>query len=114
MVPGKPNQGTLIDAISWNSWEMPPKENDRLTKAQIELFREWIKNGAPWPDEKTQQRYRQAELSRPSPKTVRECPQAAVPRKNGPTGDINPRIFGRSLKSNLFENCCRMTCHENK
>lgn len=61
IVPGKPKQGTLIDAISWRNWEMPPKENDRLTKEQIELFRQWIQNGAPWPDEKTQQQYRQEE-----------------------------------------------------
>jgi hypothetical protein len=31
---------------------MPPKENDKLTKPQIEYIKEWIGGGAPWPDEK--------------------------------------------------------------
>ena len=54
IVPGSPDDGTLIEAISWEGYEMPPKENDRLTGEQVELFREWIKKGAPWPDEETQ------------------------------------------------------------
>ncbi|MCR9294974.1 MAG: PSD1 and planctomycete cytochrome C domain-containing protein [bacterium] len=63
IVPGHPEQGTLIDAISWAGLEMPPKENDRLTPQQIDLFREWIRQGAAWPDEETQQRYRDQESS---------------------------------------------------
>lgn len=31
---------------------MPPKENDKLTAAQIEVLRLWIREGAPWPDDK--------------------------------------------------------------
>jgi mono/diheme cytochrome c family protein len=29
--------------------EMPPKENDRLSDADVEAIREWIDDGAPWP-----------------------------------------------------------------
>ena len=29
--------------------EMPPKENDKLTKEEIGWIREWIQGGAPWP-----------------------------------------------------------------
>ncbi|TWT66127.1 PSD1 and planctomycete cytochrome C domain-containing protein [Allorhodopirellula solitaria] len=61
MVPGKPDEGTLLPAIAWEDYEMPPKENDRLTESQIESFRQWIEQGAPWPDESTQQAYRDAE-----------------------------------------------------
>lgn len=57
IVPGKPDEGTVMEAIMWDGLEMPPKENDRLTDAQIEDFRLWIKDGAPWPDEETQQKY---------------------------------------------------------
>lgn len=64
VVPGDPEAGTLIGAISWTEQEMPPKENDRLTAEQVELFRAWIKAGAPWPDEQTQQRYREEEAQR--------------------------------------------------
>ena len=28
---------------------MPAKENDRLTKQEIDYFRLWSKGGAPWP-----------------------------------------------------------------
>ena len=58
IVPGIPGQGTLLDAISWANLEMPPKENDRLSAAQIDLFRQWIKDGAVWPDLKKQEQYR--------------------------------------------------------
>ena len=61
VVPGDSDQGTLIEAISWAGLEMPPKENDRLTDEQVEMVRRWIDGGAPWPDERTQQRYRDEE-----------------------------------------------------
>jgi hypothetical protein len=43
LVPHKPEKSLLFTAISWNDsdYEMPPKENDRLTPKQIE----WFSNG---------------------------------------------------------------------
>ena len=61
IVPGEPDEGTMIEAITWSGLEMPPKENDRLTEEQVEWVRRWVKQGAPWPDEKAQQRYRDEE-----------------------------------------------------
>lgn len=61
IVPGSPDRGTLVEAIAWDGLEMPPKENDRLTEAQVQLFRNWIESGAPWPDEETQRAYRDEE-----------------------------------------------------
>ncbi len=61
IVPGAPGKGTLIEAISWEGLEMPPKENDRLNQQQIDAIRQWIQNGAVWPDEEQQQRYRDQE-----------------------------------------------------
>lgn len=58
IVPGEPDAGTLVEAISWDGLEMPPKENDRLNAEQIKVVRRWIQQGAPWPDEATQQRFR--------------------------------------------------------
>lgn len=63
IVPGKPEQSTLMEAITWEGLEMPPKENDRLTEKEIEVFRLWIQHGAPWPDAQTQQEYRRQEWS---------------------------------------------------
>ena len=41
-------------AVIWDGLEMPPKENDRLTKQETEYIRQWIAAGAPWPDAKAQ------------------------------------------------------------
>jgi mono/diheme cytochrome c family protein len=64
VVPGSPEEGTLVHAIAWEGYEMPPKENDRLTDQQVDLFRDWIRNGAPWPDEEKQQAIREQEAKR--------------------------------------------------
>lgn len=60
IVPGNIDEGTLLDAVRWNSLEMPPKENDRLTPEQIAAVERWIEAGAPWPTEQAQARYRMA------------------------------------------------------
>ena len=51
VVPGRPHHSPLLKAVRWQDGiEMPPKENDRLTKREIDDIRLWIKGGAPWPD----------------------------------------------------------------
>lgn len=52
LVPNKPAESPLYQAILWEGYEMPPKENDRLTETEIAYFKQWIASGAPWPDEK--------------------------------------------------------------
>ena len=47
IVLGKPAESLLLKRI--HAGEMPPKENDRLDKKQIEWVRSWIAGGAPWP-----------------------------------------------------------------
>ena len=64
IVPGKAEEGTLMEAITWSGMEMPPKENDRLTEEQVDLFRNWIRDGAPWPDEAKQARFREEERTK--------------------------------------------------
>jgi hypothetical protein len=51
VVPGKPDESDLIDRISSDDsdFRMPPsKTGKRLTKKQIALFTDWIKQGASW------------------------------------------------------------------
>ncbi len=57
VVPGKPMESPLYLAVTrehedenWSA--MPPKENDKLTKEQMDYIRDWIAGGAAWPDEK--------------------------------------------------------------
>ena len=47
VVPGKPDDSLLIDAVNYKSFEMPP--DGKLTEAEIETLTEWVKRGAPWP-----------------------------------------------------------------
>ncbi len=47
IVPGKPDESILIDAVNYNGFEMPPKR--RLNEQQVYVLERWIKMGAPWP-----------------------------------------------------------------
>lgn len=54
LTPGNADQSLIYEAITWENadFEMPPKENDRLTESQIRLVEQWIDAGAPWPEDK--------------------------------------------------------------
>src|SRR5262245_2822224 len=51
IVPGSANQSELITRVSSTDKDvvMPP-EGNKLSAAQIKLFRQWIDSGASWPD----------------------------------------------------------------
>jgi len=55
IVPGQPDKSPLFLAatrLHEDTWSpMPPKENDKLTPEQVEYLKEWIADGAPWPEE---------------------------------------------------------------
>lgn len=59
--PGDPEGSSLLQAVLWNGYEMPPKENDRLSAEQIQALRRWIALGAPWPSAERQAKIRAAE-----------------------------------------------------
>ena len=63
LVPGKPEESPLYQAVLWEGLEMPPKENDRLTKEETDLIRDWIEAGAPWPNAETQLQIKKQEWS---------------------------------------------------
>lgn len=54
LVPGNPGASPLYQAVLWEGSEMPPKENDRLTKQETEYIRKWIVANALWPDAEAQ------------------------------------------------------------
>ncbi|MGI9241077.1 MAG: DUF1549 domain-containing protein, partial [Verrucomicrobiales bacterium] len=66
LIPGDADRSFLMDAIRWDDpdFEMPPKENDRLTEKQINEVAEWINAGAPWPNAEIQETIRLAERKR--------------------------------------------------
>lgn len=51
-----PDESLLLRAVRWEDYEMPPKENDRLSPAQIKAIHRWIELGATWPDDETVKR----------------------------------------------------------
>lgn len=52
LIIGDTEGGLMLTAMGWLDAElqMPPKENDRLSVAEVSLFRKWIAAGAPWPE----------------------------------------------------------------
>ena len=63
LIPGKPGASPLYQAVLWMGYEMPPKQNDRLTQQETEFIRAWIAAGAPWPSAKVQLQIKQREWS---------------------------------------------------
>jgi Protein of unknown function (DUF1553)/Protein of unknown function (DUF1549)/Planctomycete cytochrome C len=50
LVPGKPDESPMIEAIRYKNpdFEMPPKE--KLPDAEIAILEKWVALGAPWPE----------------------------------------------------------------
>ena len=63
LVPGDAEESFMMTAVRWvdPDYEMPPKENDRLSTEQISDLEKWINAGAPWPSEERQAEIRLAE-----------------------------------------------------
>ena len=52
IVPGKPESSPLIQAINYQSLEMPPEDGGgKLSDAEIAVLTKWVKLGAPDPRE---------------------------------------------------------------
>ncbi len=49
IIPGKPDESLLIEAVRYESYEMPPK--GKLADEEIETLVRWVEMGAPWPAE---------------------------------------------------------------
>lgn len=47
LVPGKPDESLLLEAVRYESYEMPP--SGKLPAEQIAVLEKWISMGAPWP-----------------------------------------------------------------
>src|SRR5688572_17879711 len=47
IVPGKPAESLLVEAINYESLEMPP--DGKLKAEEIAALTDWVKMGAPWP-----------------------------------------------------------------
>jgi mono/diheme cytochrome c family protein len=88
LVPGKPGESPLLQAVKWEGLEMPPKENDRLSAEQIGWLEEWIAGGAPWPDQE-----RLAELLRTTSEKWNAADGVRVATSGGLSDDWTNRRY---------------------
>lgn len=63
VLPGNAEASPLYRAVLWDGYEMPPKENDRLTREEIDSLRQWIEADAPWPSAPRQREIQKQEWS---------------------------------------------------
>lgn len=49
IVPGDPDASLLVEAVRYESYEMPPQ--GKLPAKDIQTFQRWVEMGAPWPPE---------------------------------------------------------------
>ncbi len=47
IAPGKPDESLLMEAVRYESYEMPPSK--KMSDDQIDILAKWIAMGAPWP-----------------------------------------------------------------
>ncbi len=47
--PGKPDQSRIVEAVLYKNEDMAMPPKGKLPEDQIELMRQWIEMGAPWP-----------------------------------------------------------------
>lgn len=66
LVPGEPKESLLVRAIHREELAMPPKEQDRLSAAEIATIEAWIAEGAVWPDDQQQLAIRRATWQLPA------------------------------------------------
>lgn len=66
LVVSDASRSFFLEAIRWEDpdFEMPPKENDRLTEEQVAFVEEWINAGAPWPSDEVQLAIREEEAKK--------------------------------------------------
>lgn len=107
VVPGVPDDSLLIDAIRYESYEMPPK--GKLPQNDIDTLTRWVKMGAPWPKEKAPEADTNAELfdleKRRSEfwvwQPIVDHPAPAVANSVWPRNDIDRYIYARLAKVGL-------------
>ncbi len=55
IIPGRSEDSLLVHAVRWTHKElqMPPDDEDRLTRAETDIIARWIDDGAVWPGSDT-------------------------------------------------------------
>ena len=96
VVVGDAPKSFFMEAIRWEDadFEMPPKENDRLTSEEISLMEEWINSGAAWPSDEDMLAIREANAK------MEVTAAGVIVQTSGGLGDdwdLSPLQAGRCL-----------------
>jgi hypothetical protein len=91
IVPGKPGESLLMEAVRYESYEMPPKE--KLPATEIALLEKWIALGAPDPRESKAPRIDPKKLWALQPIAKPAVP--AVKNASWPQDEIDAFILAR-------------------
>lgn len=96
LVPAQASASAMYRALDWEDadLQMPPKENDRLSADEIDLIRQWIDAGAPWPDAEKRQLLRSTTKD-----TWLEGGKVSVPTSGGLSAEWTNRKY---LKEDLW------------
>jgi hypothetical protein len=88
LVPGKPDESLLIEAIRYQSFEMPPMKP--LPESEIAILTNWVSKGALWPGSeftsaKSRSQFDNEDRSWWAIQPIRECviPSANIGTKSG-------------------------------
>ena len=104
---GKPAESLLVDAVRWQSLEMPPQE--KLSSSQIATLVKWVADGAPWPatdiksnaDEKTTYDWQQLRSGHWSFRPVTIPPLPQVNNDAWPQNEVDYFVLAELEKTGL-------------
>ena len=93
VVPGDPDKSLLIEAVRYKNpdMQMPPKK--RLAEEEIAALEEWVKMGAPWPNEPMpEKRLGPKSFDLHKRKAEHWCWQ---PLRRGPLPEVEDKVWGK-------------------
>ncbi len=106
IVPGKPEESLLVDAINHGTYQMPP--DGKLKPDEIAAITQWVKIGAPWPEgdgpaaTKSKGEFNLAErMKHWSFQPIRRYEPPAVKDAAWPRGDIDRFILAKLESAGL-------------
>jgi hypothetical protein len=97
IVPGKPGESLLIEAVRYEGYEMPPKE--KLPANEIALLEKWVAMGAPDPRESRAPKFDPEKLWALQPITKPPVPK--VKDADWPRDDLDAFVLAALAKQGL-------------
>ncbi|MEM6470394.1 MAG: DUF1553 domain-containing protein, partial [Planctomycetota bacterium] len=101
VVPGRPDESILIEAVRYEGYEMPPGE--QLSDEQIDVLVRWVEMGVPWPGQDPNRPVRKRELFDESDRSwwaIQPIQEPAIP---SPPSDAQSNEIDAFLNVKMLE-----------